>query len=54
MLVVPEKATNLIATFMVDSNGVAGPANIHVSSGTTPFGFATGRQQSPIVVSEIF
>lgn len=26
VLVVTEKATNLIATFMVDSNGVAGPA----------------------------
>ena len=51
VLVVTEKATNLIDTFMVDNNGVAGPANIHVSSGTTPFGFAIGKRDQ-LIVSE--
>lgn len=51
VLVVTEKATNLIDTFTVDSNGVAGPANIHVSSGTTPFGFAIGKRDQ-VIVSE--
>ena len=51
VLVVTEKATNLIDTFIVDSNGVAGPANLHVSSGTTPFGFAIGKRDQ-LIVSE--
>lgn len=51
VLVVTEKATNLIDTFMVDSNGVAGPVNTHVSAGTTPFGFAIGKRDQ-VIVSE--
>lgn len=51
VLVVTEKATNLIDTFTVDSNGVAGPVNSHVSSGTTPFGFAIGKRDQ-VIVSE--
>jgi 6-phosphogluconolactonase (cycloisomerase 2 family) len=51
VLVVTEKATNLIDTFIVDSNGVAGPTNLHISSGTTPFGFAIGKRDQ-LIVSE--
>jgi 6-phosphogluconolactonase (cycloisomerase 2 family) len=51
VLVVTEKATNLIDTFTVDSNGVAGPVNTHVSAGTTPFGFAIGKRDQ-VIVSE--
>ena len=51
VLVVTEKATNLIDTFVVDSNGVAGAANIHVSAGVTPFGFAIGKRDQ-LLVSE--
>jgi len=51
VLVVTEKATNLIDTFTVDSNGVAGPVSMHASSGTTPFGFAIGKRDQ-VIVSE--
>ena len=40
VLVVTEKATSLIDTFTVGSDGVAVPANTFASSGMTPFGFA--------------
>ena len=51
VLVVTEKATNLIDTFTVDVNGVAGPVNTHVSAGVTPFGFAIGKRDQ-VIVSE--
>jgi len=51
VLVVTEKATNLIDTFTVDNNGVAVPASTHVSAGTTPFGFAIGKRDQ-LIVSE--
>ena len=51
VLVVTEKATNLIDTFVVDADGVAGPANIHASAGITPFGFAIGKRDQ-VLVSE--
>jgi len=51
VLVVTEKATNLIDTFIVDDNGAAGPANTYVSAGVTPFGFAVGKRDQ-ILVSE--
>ena len=51
VLVVTEKATNLIDTFTVDANGVAGPASTHVSAGVTPFGFAIGKRDQ-VLVSE--
>jgi 6-phosphogluconolactonase len=51
VLVVTEKATNLIDTFVVDSSGVAGPVSTHVSEGTTPFGFAIGKRDQ-LIVSE--
>jgi len=51
VLVVTEKATNLIDTFTADSNGIAGPVNTYASSGTTPFGFAMGKRNQ-VIVSE--
>lgn len=51
VLVVTEKATNLIDTFVVDADGVAGPAIIHASAGITPFGFAIGKRDQ-VLVSE--
>jgi len=51
VLVVTEKATSLVDTFIVDANGVAGPANTHVSAGVTPFGFAIGKRDQ-VLVSE--
>lgn len=51
VLVVTEKATNLIDTFTVDGNGVAGLANTYASAGLTPFGFAFAKRDQ-IIVSE--
>ena len=51
VLVVTEKATNLIDTFVVDADGVAGPVNAHSSAGETPFGFAIGSRDQ-VIVSE--
>jgi 6-phosphogluconolactonase len=51
VLVVTEKATNLIDTFVVDANGIAGSVNTHMSQGVTPFGFAVGKRDQ-ILVSE--
>lgn len=52
MLVVTEKATNLIDTYEVN-DGVAGPPVTHPSAGVTPFGFAFGRRDH-LIVSEAF
>ena len=52
LLVVTEKATNKIDTFVV-TGGVAGAAHVHTSSGTTPFGFAFGAG-GQLIVSEAF
>jgi hypothetical protein len=48
VLVVTEKGTNLIDTFLVDE-GLAQPGLSFASSGTTPFGFAFGRDNIAIV-----
>jgi 6-phosphogluconolactonase (cycloisomerase 2 family) len=53
LLVVTEKATNLIDTFEVGHDDRPGPAQPHVSHGATPFGFAFGRR-GQIFVSEAF
>jgi len=53
VLVVTEKATNMIDTFVVDDNGVAGNAMVHESSGMTPFGFDVNRR-NVLIVSEAF
>jgi len=52
-LVVTEKNTNRIVTFAVDRHGVAGEAQVHPSSGATPFGFAFGKRDR-LFVSEAF
>ncbi len=52
-LVVTEKATNLIDTYSVARNGVAGPPTVNASAGETPFGFAFSRD-GHLIVSEAF
>jgi 6-phosphogluconolactonase (cycloisomerase 2 family) len=52
-LVVTEKNTNMIVTYAVSHEGVAGPPQPQPSAGTTPFGFAfAGRNR--LIVSEAF
>lgn len=52
LLVVTEKATNLIDTYKVE-DGIAGPPVTYSSAGMTPFGFAfDGRNH--LIVSEAF
>lgn len=53
VLVVTEKATNLIVTYSVDEDGLLGPPLVHVSQGATPFGFAFGKRRQ-LFVSEAF
>jgi 6-phosphogluconolactonase (cycloisomerase 2 family) len=53
VLVVTEKATNLIDTYVVDAAGVAQWPQSFGSSGVTPFGFAFGKRDV-LVVSEAF
>ncbi len=52
LLVVTEKATNLIDVYQV-VRGIAGPPEIHPSSGMTPFGFAFAKRHD-LIVSEAF
>ena len=51
VLVVTEKGTNLIDTFRVDEDGLAGQVVTHPSAGVTPFGFAFTRNGT-LIVSE--
>jgi len=51
VLVVAEKSTSLIDTYIVDSNGVAIGPTTHASSGATPFGFVIDRK-GQLIVSE--
>ncbi|MBI5565931.1 MAG: beta-propeller fold lactonase family protein [Chloroflexi bacterium] len=51
VLVVTEKATNLIDTYAVDEDGLAGSVTTHPSAGVTPFGFAFTRRGT-LIVSE--
>lgn len=53
MLVVTERATNSIDTYVVGSDGLASSPAVHPSSGMTPFGFAF-TQQGALIVSEAF
>ena len=48
-LYVTEKATNMISKYMVNSNGIAGPATTIPSVGQTPFGFEFARNNYMIV-----
>jgi 6-phosphogluconolactonase len=50
-LVVTEKATNQITTFLVDEDGVPGQPVVNPSAGTTPFGFDFDRY-GHLLVSE--
>lgn len=52
LLVVTEKATNLIVTYEVHK-GIAGPPVTYPSSGMTPFGFAFDKRDH-LIVSEAF
>lgn len=52
-LVVTEKATNQIVTFVVDRQGLPGSAIVQASNGQTPFGFAFGKRDQ-LFVSEAF
>src|SRR6266540_2160213 len=53
VLVVTEKATNLIVTYVVDEDGLLGPPQVQASQGATPFGFAFGHR-GRLFVSEAF
>lgn len=53
LLVVTEKATNRISTYVVDADGLATGPNAQASAGTTPFGFAFD-QRGRLFVSEAF
>jgi 6-phosphogluconolactonase len=53
MLVVTERATNSIDTYVVGADGLASGPAVHPSSGATPFGFAF-TQQDALIVSEAF
>ncbi len=53
VLVVTEKATNLIVTYAVDEDGLLGPPQVQASQGATPFGFAFGNRRQ-LFVSEAF
>ena len=53
MLVVTERATNMIVTYAVGKDGLASNPTAYPSSGITPFGFAF-TQQGALIVSEAF
>jgi len=53
LLVVTEKAANLIDLYLVGSDGVAGPPTPNTSNGLTPFGFAFDHRNH-VIVSEAF
>jgi 6-phosphogluconolactonase (cycloisomerase 2 family) len=53
VLVVTEKGTNLINTYVVGSDGVAGPPNTQASAGDTPFGFEFDKR-GHLIVSDAF
>lgn len=53
LLLVTEKATNLIDAFPVGTNGLAGARVSTPSNGLTPFGFAFGKH-GQVIVSEAF
>jgi 6-phosphogluconolactonase len=53
VLVVTEKGTNLIDTYVVGSDGVAGSPNTQASAGDTPFGFEFDKR-GHLIVSDAF
>jgi 6-phosphogluconolactonase len=52
LLVVTEKATNLIDTYVVGDDGLPSGPQTHASEGPTPFGFAFRKRH--LIVSEAF
>jgi len=52
LLVVTEKATNIIDTYTVEEDGLPSGPQTHPSEGQTPFGFAFRRRH--LIVSEAF
>lgn len=52
-LIVTERGTNLIDTYLLDRKGLTSGVTTHTSAGTTPFGFAFARNDT-LVVSEAF
>jgi 6-phosphogluconolactonase len=50
-LYVTEKMTNMITSFSVDANGVAGAPMPHVSAGMTPFGFEFAAMGKMVVTN---
>src|SRR5262249_12520844 len=53
VLVVTDKATNTIDTFVVGADGLPGPAQSQPSEGDTPFGFGFDKR-GHLIVSEAF
>jgi len=53
VLVVTNRATNTIDTFLVDADGTPGPAQSQPSEGDTPFGFDFDKR-GHLIVSEAF
>jgi 6-phosphogluconolactonase (cycloisomerase 2 family) len=53
VLVVTDKATNTIDTFVVGADGTPGPAQSQPSEGDTPFGFGFDKRNH-LIVSEAF
>jgi 6-phosphogluconolactonase (cycloisomerase 2 family) len=51
VLVVAEKGTSIIDTYVVDNDGLAGPPNVFPSAGTVPFGFSFSKRNR-LYVSE--
>ncbi len=49
VLVVSERATNLLTTYVVDRHGLAGAPSSYASTGVTPFGFAFTRRGDLVV-----
>jgi len=53
VLVVTEKATNMIDTYVVGFNGIASGPNTQASAGNTPYGFAFDNK-GHLIVSDAF
>ncbi len=53
ILIVTEKASSMIDTYIVGYNGIAGAPVIQPSTGTTPYGFAFDRR-GHLIVSDAF
>lgn len=53
MLVVTEKATNMIDTYVLNPNGTASGPNVQPSSGNTPFGFEFDNK-GHLIVSDAY